>query len=86
MKIAFVLNSSDPFGGASKSFLLLLEGVVKAGHKAMVVLPDEGMLKNKIESLGVKVHILNYRPNLYPYESNIIDYILWQEECLIIKL
>lgn len=77
MKIAFVLNSSDPFGGASKSFLLLLEGVVKAGHKAMVVLPDEGMLKNKIESLGGKVYVLNYRPNLYPYESNIIDYILW---------
>lgn len=77
MKIAFVLNSSDPFGGASKSFMSLLRGLVEADIEAMVVLPSEGGLKQQVESLEVETHILNYRPNLYPYEDTLADYLLW---------
>ena len=77
MKIAYVLNSSDPYGGASKSFMTLLQGVVAQGHQAIVVLPDCGALKEKIDALGVNSVVLNYRPNTYPYETTIKDYFLW---------
>lgn len=77
MKIAYVLNSSDPYGGASKSFMALLQGVVAQGHQAIVVLPDCGALKEKIDALGVNSVVLNYRPNTYPYETTIKDYFLW---------
>lgn len=77
MKIAYVLNSTDPLGGASKSFMSLLKGVVQQGHHAVVVLPDDGKLKNNIESLGVETIVLSYRPNTYPYEDGLKDYCLW---------
>lgn len=77
MKIAYVLNSSDPFGGASKSFFTLLKGVVGAGNNALVVLPDTGGMKKEIERLGVTVACLNYRPNTYPYDSTLKDLLLW---------
>lgn len=77
MKIAYILNSSDMFGGASKSFMALLQGVIKAGHEAMVVLPDAGPLKEVLDKLKVETHVLTYRPNLYPYDESLKDYILW---------
>ncbi len=77
MKVAYVLNSTDPLGGASKSFMSLLKGVIQQGHQAVVVLPDNGGLKSEIESLGVETVVLNYRPNTYPYEDGLKDYFLW---------
>lgn len=77
MKIAYVLNSSDPYGGASKSFLALLKGIIGLGHEALVVLPDAGALKDDIERLGAETVCLNYRPNTYPYDSSFKDYLLW---------
>ncbi len=77
MKIVYVLNSSDPYGGASKSFLALLKGIIGLGHKALVVLPDAGALKEEIGRLGAETVCLNYRPNTYPYDSSFKDYLLW---------
>ncbi len=77
MKIAYVLHSSDPSGGASKSFMALLKGIIGYGHQVLAILPDDGALKEEIERLGAKTICLNYRPNTYPYDSSFTDYLLW---------
>lgn len=77
MKIAYVLNSTDVFGGATKSFCTLLYALVAKGVEPVVVLPDSKGVKKELDARGIKTLVLNYRPNTYPYSSTIKDYFLW---------
>ena len=61
MTILYVLISTDPFAGSSKSFMVLLKGVLHAGIKAVVVVPDKEGIYNTIKEMGVKVIVQNYK-------------------------
>lgn len=58
MTILYILISTDPFGGATKSFLVLLQGVLKAGVKAIVVVPDENGITSTLRHMGAEVIII----------------------------
>jgi glycosyltransferase involved in cell wall biosynthesis len=55
MTVLYILISTDPFGGATKSFLALLKGVTKAGVKAIVVVPDTNGIYNTLINMNVQV-------------------------------
>lgn len=78
MKVAFILNSTIVTGGASKSFLSMLTGLMNIGVTPIVILPDNDGLYNKLKELGVKTHVLTYREGTYPpFENTIVDGLLF---------
>lgn len=77
MRIVYVLHDTDEFGGASKSFLSLLTGLMHKGVEPLVVLPNSERLTRELQERGIPTLVLNYRPSTYPYEDSIKDYLLW---------
>ena len=53
MNILYILHSTYPLGGASKSFLTLIKGVQEQGHTPIVVAPDKE---------GVAITLQQYLP------------------------
>lgn len=72
-----MLHDTDEFGGASKSFLSLLTGLMHKGVEPLVVLPNSEGLTRTLQERGVATLVLNYRLSTYPYEGSIKDYLLW---------
>lgn len=55
MTVLYILISTDPFGGATKSFMALLKGIVQTGIKAVVVVPDTDGIYPTLLDMNVKV-------------------------------
>ena len=51
MNILYILHSTYPLGGASKSFLTLIKGVQEQGHTPIVVAPDADGCRGNNHSL-----------------------------------
>lgn len=77
MTILFVLNSTSTTGGGTKSFLLLVKGLIAKGHKALVVVPDDGELYAVLRRDGIKTYVLRYMPTIYPSSQNVRDVVLF---------
>ena len=75
MKVAYILISTIRQGGATKSFLTLLKGVMDAGVKPLVIVPGKEGTYHDLLALGVDVMVLNYRPAVYPWLKEPFDYI-----------
>ena len=55
----YILNATTETGGASKSFIAMLKGLMTMGVKPTVVLPDTHGLYNTLSQLGVRTIVLN---------------------------
>lgn len=77
MKVAYVLHDTDQFGGANRSFILMLYALVQKGIEPLVVLPDKKGIYNELHEKDIDTLVLDYRPNTYPYEDVLKDYLLW---------
>ena len=66
MNILYILHSTYPLGGASKSFLTLIKGVQEQGHTPIVVTPDEEGVAITLRQMGVEVITIPFRTNTYP--------------------
>lgn len=77
MKIVYILHDTDEFGGANKSFMSLLRGLMKRNVQPLVVLPNSRGLTRRLKEEGIPTMVLNYRLNTYPYEESLKDYLLW---------
>jgi len=58
MRILLLHSSSDSYG-ASKIFLQTAKLLKNKGHQLLVVLPQEGPLKQQMEAMGIEVVLLN---------------------------
>ncbi|MEI8121102.1 MAG: glycosyltransferase family 4 protein [bacterium] len=56
MKLVYVHNGTDLYG-ASRSLLRLVTRQLSEGHQVTVVLPYDGMLKQRLDSLGAEILI-----------------------------
>ena len=65
MTILYVLNSTDPLGGATKSFIALLKGITLAGAKAIVVVPDANGIYKTLRDMNVEVIIQKEKGNTW---------------------
>ncbi len=77
MKVVYVLHTTDEYGGATKSFLSQLYGLMALGIQPLVVLPDSKGIKKELDHRHIDTLVLNYRPNTYPYLSSGKDVLLW---------
>lgn len=77
MNILYVLNSTYALGGATKSFLTLIEAVCRQGHTPIVVAPDADGVTKMLQATGVEVIVVNYRNNTYPDLRHTKDALLF---------
>ena len=77
MTVLYVLISTDPFGGATKSFLTLLQGVLKAGVNAIVVVPDTNGIYDTLREMGVKVIVVSSKGNTWTGARTLKHKILY---------
>ncbi len=85
-KIVYILNSTYITGGATKSFLTLLEVMISHGLQAIVVVPDHDGVYQQLVSMDVTVFVENYRPNTYPHVNGIKDIILFLPRLIARKI
>lgn len=78
MKVVYILSSTVTTGGASKSFLIMLKGLMAKGVHPTVVLPDSNGIYRMLSETGVETIVLNYRPCTFPNGTNTLrDYLLY---------
>ena len=77
MKTILYLHAGAEMYGADKILLELTTGLDKSKFRPVVILPSDGILKQKLEKAGILVHVINY-PILrrkYFNPKGIVDYI-----------
>ena len=77
INVTYVLSSTTTYGGGTKSFMTLLEGAIKYGVAATLVVPDKQGIYEELKKMGLEVIVLNYRYSIYPYLHSAKDYILF---------
>lgn len=77
MTILYILHSTDSAAGATKSFLLLLIGVLQAGYKAIVVVPERNGIYDTLLSMGVEVIVEPSKPNTWTSAWNLRQTLLY---------
>lgn len=77
MKIVYILSLTNEYGGASKSFLLLLKNMISRLVEVIVVVPDRNGIYNTLVELGCEVCVLTYRNNTYPRSKTLKEKILF---------
>lgn len=77
MKILYILNSTLTLGGATKSFLILLDGIIGKGFSPTVVVPNENGIYKQLRQRGVHTICVSFREATYPWTRNIRDYVLF---------
>lgn len=77
MTILYILISTDPYSGSTKSFLILLKGVLEAGVKAIVVVPDCEGIYATLQDMGVEVIVQYSKGNTWTGARNLKQKILY---------
>ncbi len=77
MKVLYIVNSTSSLGGASKSLLVLLDGLSLKGVHPIVITPDTNGLYNVLKARGIQVYSFKYRPNTYPYLNTVTDFLMF---------
>ena len=78
MKVAYILHSTLPTGGATKAFKTLLQGLMERGIEPFVVMPDKDGIYQELSSQGIDCYATTFRSNTYPYCRN------WKELLMFI--
>lgn len=60
MRILFIFHMTSINGGASKSGLTLVEGLMQLGHDVMAVCPGEGSLSDILRLKGIPCHCIRF--------------------------
>lgn len=77
MKILYVVSGTRMVGGASKSFLAMLQQADAAGIEYQVVCPDNEGIARHLKQKGIKIHTRNYRHCSLPPLNGLSDIVKW---------
>lgn len=77
MRVIYILNATDRYGGATKAFLSLAEGLMASGVQIAVVVPDEEGVCSVLRDRHIPFHRLVYRNCVYPPLCSVRDVILF---------
>lgn len=76
MRILYILSGTETAGGATKSFLTLMEAAKEAGHEVAVVCNDESGVYQYLRATGVEAVSAPYRfASLPPVSASARDII-----------
>lgn len=81
-KVLYILNSTLEFAGATKSFLLMLKGVMEYGVNPIVVVPDANGVATTLHNMGIRVVVVPFRMNVYPPLECVKDFLLFMPRLL----
>lgn len=77
MKIAYILHSTSQHGGATKSFMALLQEITRQDNQVIVVVPDRNGIYKDLQNMNVDVQAFHYRPAIYPWLNTPTDVALF---------
>ncbi len=77
MKVLYIVHSINMSEGATKSFLTLLDGLVKRGVEPHVITPGKQGLYVALYRKGIAVMALNYRSGVFPNFNSMKDKLLF---------
>lgn len=77
MKVVYVLSSTYSFGGATKSFYLMVKRLISNGIEPVIVVPDNNDFCLTLRKEGIRTIVLNFRPAIYPPAKNIKEILLF---------
>ena len=67
MKVLYILNATTVYGGATKSFMPLLEGMKENGVEVCVVVPDSAGIYDVLNKKGIETYVVKMKHNVYIY-------------------
>jgi glycosyltransferase involved in cell wall biosynthesis len=77
MKVLYILNATTVYGGATKSFMPLLEGMKENGVEVCVVVPDSAGIYDVLNKKGIETYVVKMKHNVYPYKVGIKGHLLY---------
>lgn len=77
MNIAYILHSTTPADGATKSFLVTLRGLMDMGVKPVIVAPDQRGIYGELKKMGIPVLATTYRLYTYPRGNTLSQKLLF---------
>ena len=77
MNILYILNSTDPFAGSTKSFLALIKGVISAGVNAIVVVPDTNGIYSTLQDMSVETIVQKEKGCTWTGARNLKQILLY---------
>lgn len=77
MNVAYILSATTAAGGATKSFLTLMNALRQRGITPTVVVPDADGITPMLRKQGIDTIILAFRPNTYPDRRSVKENILF---------
>lgn len=82
-KILFVLHKTVLMGGGTKSFLVMLKGLMRLGIQPMVAMPDREGVYSVIAGMGVPTVITPYYDTVYPWVRSVLDVFLFVPRIIV---
>lgn len=76
IRIVYILNATDPFGGATKAILNLLDGLQEQ-VSPLFILPSDNGVAETLREKEIPYRVLNYRMCVYPPTEGIKDLLLF---------
>lgn len=77
MNVAYILNSTLPNGGATKSFMTMLKGLMAKGINPFVIVPDKHGIYQELVSMQIPIYVVTFRMQTFPDAKSVADYLLW---------
>ncbi len=77
MNVAYILHSTISSGGATKSFMAMLIGLMDKGIRPVVVVPNTGGIYTELESMQIPTYVVPFRMHTFPDARSVADYLLW---------
>ncbi len=77
MKILFVTSSVTLFGGGSKAFMNMLDGLMRLDVQPLVIFPAADGMCELYSKKGIPTVVLNYRMAVYPPLRHWKDYVMF---------
>lgn len=77
MTVLYILHQTILMGGGTKSFLIMLQGLMQRGINPIVVMPDCKGVFSEIEALKVPTVVTMYRDSTYPWVHSLKDVFLF---------
>lgn len=77
MRILYILNATDPYGGATKALMHLTDGIIGTDVQVLFILPSDSGIANGLRERGIPYRILDYRMAVYPPTQCFKDVLLF---------
>ena len=77
MNVAYILNSTLPSSGATKSFMNMLKGLMAKGINPIVIVPDKDGIYQELVSMQIPTYVVTFRMHTFPDARSLSGYLLW---------